>query len=63
MALIVVHPGRIPDPAALERLCREHLAPYKVPVTFTVVDELARNDAGKLLRRELSRRWRPTRPA
>ncbi len=68
VALIVAHPGRIPDPAALERLCREHLAPYKVPVTFTVVDELARNDAGKLLRQELgrqelSRRWRPTRPA
>jgi long-chain acyl-CoA synthetase len=63
VALVVAHPGRVPDAAALERLCREHLAPYKVPVTFTVVDELARNDAGKLRRQELSRRSLPTRPA
>ena len=63
VALVVALPGRIPDAAALERLCREHLAPYKVPVAFTVVDELDRNDAGKLRRQELSRQWRPTRPA
>jgi long-chain acyl-CoA synthetase len=68
VALVVAHPGRAPDPAALERLCREQLAPYKVPVRFTVVDELPRNDAGKLLRQALgrqalSRRWPPTPPA
>lgn len=68
VALLVAHPGHVPDAAALERLCREHLAPYRIPVRFTVVDELARNDAGKLLRQqlgrqELSRRWPPTPPA
>ncbi|HKY13492.1 MAG TPA: AMP-binding protein [Microthrixaceae bacterium] len=41
------------DEAELAALCREHLAPYKVPARFVAVDELPRNDVGKLLRREL----------
>ncbi len=39
--------------AALEALCRTHLAPYKVPVRFERVAALPRNDAGKVLKREL----------
>ncbi|HKH26145.1 MAG TPA: AMP-binding protein, partial [Acidimicrobiia bacterium] len=41
------------DPAALESQCREQLVAYKVPVAFHRVDALPRNEAGKVLRREL----------
>jgi long-chain acyl-CoA synthetase len=39
--------------ADLEALCREHLAPYKVPVRFERVNVLPRNEAGKVLKQEL----------
>jgi long-chain acyl-CoA synthetase len=40
--------------ATLDAFCREHLAPYKVPVAFHHVDELPRNEVGKVLRRDLA---------
>lgn len=49
----VVPRGQLPSPAELEALCRAHLAPYKVPVHFEPVDELPRNEVGKVLTREL----------
>jgi len=44
---------RAPDPGDLEQLCRQHLAPYKVPVAFNTLDALPRSEVGKVLRRIL----------
>jgi len=40
----------------LEALCRDQLVAYKVPTEFRRVDELPRNEVGKVLRRELQDR-------
>ncbi len=50
----VVASGPVGD-AELEALCRQHLAPYKVPVRFERVGTLPRNEAGKVLKGELIR--------
>jgi long-chain acyl-CoA synthetase len=41
------------DADALAQRCRDKLAPYAVPARFLVVQDLPRNDVGKVLRREL----------
>jgi long-chain acyl-CoA synthetase len=38
---------------ALMLLCREHLAPYKVPIAFHHINALPVNEAGKLVRHQL----------
>jgi acyl-CoA synthetase (AMP-forming)/AMP-acid ligase II len=41
------------DTDALTAHCREHLSPWKVPARFVRVGSLPRNDAGKILRKDL----------
>jgi acyl-CoA synthetase (AMP-forming)/AMP-acid ligase II len=53
-AFVVLTPGATLDPEALTAICRAELAPYKVPVRFVAVDSLPRNEAGKVLTRELA---------
>jgi O-succinylbenzoic acid--CoA ligase len=53
VAVVVLAPGVAVDDAELERHCRERLAAYKVPVRFHRLPRLPRNEAGKVLRREL----------
>jgi acyl-CoA synthetase (AMP-forming)/AMP-acid ligase II len=51
VAYVVAAPGGLaPTSDGLSGLCRAHLAPYKVPVRFELVDALPRNEVGKLQR-------------
>jgi acyl-coenzyme A synthetase/AMP-(fatty) acid ligase len=45
--------GAVPRQAALQEFARRSLAAYKIPVAVRLVDELPRNEIGKVLRREL----------
>ncbi|MDA0633602.1 long-chain fatty acid--CoA ligase [Nonomuraea sp. MCN248] len=49
----IVPAGGAMDAEALAAWCREHLAPYKVPVSFFAIEAMPRNDVGKVLRRQL----------
>lgn len=52
-AFIEVKPGRQIDIDELHRHAGEHLASYKRPKSFEIIDELPRNLTGKILKREL----------
>jgi long-chain acyl-CoA synthetase len=52
VAFVVPAAGRL-DPAALDRRCLDEIARHKRPREYHVVDELPRNAAGKVLKREL----------
>lgn len=47
-AYILPRPGAAPEPDALITYCRTHLAGYKVPRDFVLVDDLPRTAAGKV---------------
>lgn len=48
----VVPAGEL-DAEAVVAWCRERLTPYKIPAGVTAVDELPRNEVGKVLKRQL----------
>jgi long-chain acyl-CoA synthetase len=52
-AAVVALPGRTLAPDALRAHCREHLAGYKVPRRFSVVEDLPRSVIGKALHRQV----------
>ncbi|MEY2959482.1 MAG: hypothetical protein RLZZ01_2050, partial [Actinomycetota bacterium] len=54
-AYVVPAPGHVADEDALVEHARRFLARYKCPSKVVFVDELPRNAAGKLVRRELER--------
>ena len=53
--------GEAPSADDLEELCRQHLAPYKVPVAFETLEALPRSEVGKVLRRVLVDQAAPAR--
>jgi acyl-CoA synthetase (AMP-forming)/AMP-acid ligase II len=53
LAFVVPADGEPPTPDELQAHCRARLASYKKPSGYLLVDELPRNAAGKVLKREL----------
>ena len=47
-AFVVARPGNVVVPADLRAFCREHLAHFKVPHSFTAVSELPKTATGKI---------------
>jgi acyl-CoA synthetase (AMP-forming)/AMP-acid ligase II len=55
-AFVIPRPGAVLDPAELAAWSREHMANYKAPRAFEIVDALPLNATGKVLKYELRRR-------
>ena len=56
VAIVVLRAGKAPDASALETICLENLARFKRPKRYVFVDELPKNAAGKVLKRDLRAR-------
>lgn len=57
LAFVVNHEGMEVSEIELLEHCREWLAAYKIPRNVMFCEELPRNGASKLLRRELKKQW------
>jgi len=53
LAAVVVKPGVQTDPGDIRAFCQLHLAPFKVPSSVEIVDELPRNAGGKVIKARL----------
>ncbi|MGE5338064.1 MAG: AMP-binding enzyme [Gemmatimonadota bacterium] len=56
VAVVVTRAGMALDAATLDAFCLEHIARFKRPKRYQFVDELPKNAAGKVLKRELRSR-------
>ena len=56
-AILVLKPGERLDETAVVAHCRERIGHFKVPKRVIFVETLPRNPSGKLLKRELRRRY------
>ncbi|MCW5771092.1 MAG: long-chain-fatty-acid--CoA ligase [Rhodospirillaceae bacterium] len=56
-AVVVAKAGAALDEAAIVAHCRQHMAHFKVPKRVILTDALPKNPSGKLLKRELRKRY------
>lgn len=56
-AFIVPHRDQQPEPAALKSFLKKRLAGFKIPKEFILVKDLPKNNAGKLLKREIKKQF------
>ncbi|RRH78247.1 fatty acyl-CoA synthetase [Falsigemmobacter faecalis] len=57
VAFVVLRPGETPDSAAILTHAKSGLAPFKLPKAVIWLEDLPRNTAGKILKRELRRTY------
>ncbi|WP_419661624.1 putative long-chain-fatty-acid--CoA ligase [Desulfosarcina variabilis str. Montpellier] len=57
-AIIVVRQGETITEEEIVRLCREHLAPFKVPKRIIFTEALPKTPTGKILKREMRRTYK-----
>jgi acyl-CoA synthetase (AMP-forming)/AMP-acid ligase II len=62
VACVVLKPGQTLPLESLDALCRQELAPYKLPKHFIAIDALPRNANGKVLKTAL-RSWYAQQPS
>lgn len=55
VAYISLKPGHESDTKELRSFCREHLGRHEIPRAFHIIDDLPKNAAGKIVKRELRR--------
>jgi long-chain acyl-CoA synthetase len=55
VAFVVAKPGATPSPDELDRLCLANIARFKRPKEYRFVDQLPKNNYGKVLKTELRR--------
>jgi len=53
VAFVVARPGADIAAEALDRLCLDHIARFKRPKEYRFVDQLPKNNYGKVLKTEL----------
>jgi len=61
-AFIVPKPGKVLQPDQLKSFLKSRLSPFKVPKEFFVVDDMPKNPAGKILKRELRKQFAGGKP-
>jgi long-chain acyl-CoA synthetase len=56
-AFIAPKPGQKVVPEELKTFLKTRLSPFKVPKEYIIMDELPKSPTGKILKRELKKRW------
>jgi len=57
--VVVLKRDAAADEEGIIQFCREHMASYKAPKSIAIVDSLPKNPQGKILKRELRKRFQP----
>ncbi len=56
-AVVVPSPGETVEEKEIIAWCKENMAPYKVPKRVIIIDELPRNPSGKVLKKDLRKKY------